>query len=478
MALIAKGWKRQLNNLLCFASCDMVNLPSNYTDIRNYAQDVIAFLHEPLSVQITGGIHVNDAFIYDAWEKLPSEWTRWWESLPSPQDAQKDLINSLRKGSEARRHDLSDRPISLSQWLERIRSLSLDREQLILPEDIPRVEIPVILANRMVTKKLAEVRAGAQYINHICKTHDITRVVDIGSGQGYLSLTLAAVCGLRVLAIDGSEKQIQGSRSAAQQAGLVENDHITHLTRFVTGSDELGAEIKSWAQGERCLLTGLHACGSLSEHMIRLFTTVPCITQLAVVGCCYNHINPVSSENPTGFPISSFMRTNELNLSTSALITGCQAPTNWTHNPNSIFARKHWYRAVLEKLLYDKELVQEGSQRPVWGIRNGDLKSFSAYTSRALSSLKLEIGTDVTEQEIEGYEERYKHRVAETAILWTLSVLLCRVVESVIALDRIFFLREAGMEEVDALSIFEYRESPRNLMIVASKKERDDERRR
>lgn len=452
----------------------MVNLPSNYTDVHNYAQDVIEFLHEPLSVQITGGIHVNDAFIYDAWEKLPSEWTRWWESLPSPQDAQKDLINSLRKDTEARHPDLPGRPDSLSRWLERIRNLSLDREQLIPSEDIPHVDVPEVLASRMVTKKLAEVRAGARYIDHICKTHNISRVVDIGSGQGYLSLTLAAVCGVKVLAVDGSEKQIQGSILAAQQAGLIENDHITHLTRFVTGSDELRTEIALWAQGERCLLTGLHACGSLSEHMIRLSTTVPCITHLAVVGCCYNHINPVSLKNPNGFPISSYMRTNKLNLSTSALITGCQAPTNWTHNPDSIFARKHWYRAVLEKLLHDKKLVQEGSQRPVWGIRNGDLKSFTAYTSRALSSLKLEIGEDVTKQEIVEYEERYKHRMAETAILWTLSVLLCRVVESVIALDRISFLREAGMEEVDVLPIFEYRESPRNLMIVASKKERDD----
>ncbi|KAG9556249.1 hypothetical protein KCU71_g11603, partial [Aureobasidium melanogenum] len=388
----------------------MVNLPSGYTDIHNYAQDVISFLHEPLSVQVTGGIHVNDAFIYDAWEKLPSEWTDWWESLPSPQDAQKDLINSLRKEPGARCQDLPDRPDSLLRWLERIRDLSLDREQLNLSEDIPHVEVPDTLASRMVTKKLAEVRAGARYINHICKTYNVIRVVDIGSGQGYLSLTLAAVCGLRVLAIDGSEKQIQGSRIAAQQAGLVENDNITHLTRLVTGTGELGTEIAQWAQGERCLLTGLHACGSLSEHMIRLSTTVPCITHLAVVGCCYNHINPASTENPTGFPISSFMRTKKLNLSTSALITGCQAPTNWTHNPDSIFARKHWYRAVLEKLLHDKKLAQEGSQRPVWGIRNGDLKNFTAYTARALSSLKLEIGEDVTEQEIVEYEEGYKHR--------------------------------------------------------------------
>jgi SAM-dependent methyltransferase len=452
----------------------MVNLPSGHTDIYEYAQDVIAFLQQPLSVRITGGIHVNDAFIYDAWASLPSEWTAWWGTFPCAQEAQRDLINSLRREPEAREHDLPGRPPSLSQWLERIRNLSLDREQLVLPGGIPEVEVPASMAARMVTKKLAEVLAGARYINHICKVNGITRVVDIGSGQGYLSLTLAAVCGLRVLAIDGSSKQIEGSRAAAKKAGLTEGDQVTHLTRFITSTDEIGAEIETWAAGEKCLLTGLHACGALSEHMIRLSTTVPCISRLAVVGCCYNHISPLSASNPLGFPISPFMRLQKLNLSTSALITGCQAPTNWTHNPNSSFGRKHWYRAVLEKLLYDKKLVNQ-EQRPVWAIRNCDLKSFPAYAARALQSLKLEIGKDVTEEEIAEYEERFQNRTAETAILWTLSVMLCRVVESAIALDRVFFLQEAGLHDVDILPIFDYKESPRNLMIVASKRKRSNE---
>ena len=114
-------------------------------------------------------------------------------------------------------------------------------------------------------------------------------------------------------------------------------------------------------------------------------------------------------------------------------------------------------------------------QRPVWAIRNCDLKSFPAYAARALQSLKLETGKDVTEGEIAEYEDRYKNRTAETAILWTLSVMLCRVVESAIALDRVFFLQEAGLQDVDVLPIFDYKESPRNLMIVASKEQRPSE---
>jgi hypothetical protein len=461
----------------------MPTLPPGYEDIHTYANEIITFLHEPLSLQITGGIHVNDAFIHNAWNQLPAQWTTWWESLPTPQHAQKDLINALRSDSEARKEDLTGRPESLSRWLERIRHLSLPREQMILPDEISGVTIPGILADRMVTKKLGEVQAGARYIEHICKRHNITRVVDVGSGQGYLSLTLAASCGLKVLAIDGSETQIAGSQAAAREAGLVEGESITHLVRYITSetTPTLGHEISTWANGEKVLLTGLHACGSLSEHMLRLSTSVPAISYIAVVGCCFNHITPLSTSDPNGFPISRFMRERGLKMKASALVTGCQAPTNWTHTPNSGFGRKAWYRAVLEKLLYDKGLSGKGEERKVWGIRNGDLKSLAAYTSRALSSLNLTLGTetdihtDITTAEIAEYERRYEARKGEIAILQTLSVMLCRVVESVIALDRVFFLMEEGMEEesVDVVAVFEYEVSPRNLMVVGKKEDVD-----
>jgi hypothetical protein len=349
----------------------------------------------------------------------------------------------------------------------------LSREQMVLPDDISEVKIPEGLAKRMVSKKFAEVQAGARYIEYVCKRYGINRVVDIGSGQGYLSLTLAASCGLKVLAIDGSATQIAGSQEAAKQAGLVEEKQITHLVRYISSAttETLGNEIFTWANGEKVLLTGLHACGSLSEHMLRLSTSVPAISYIAVVGCCFNHITPLSPSHPQGFPISGFMRERGLKMKASALVTGCQAPTNWVHTKDSGFRRKAWYRAILEKLLWDKKFLPEDGQRAVWGIRTGDLKSFSSYTQRALSSLNLTLGVDITGQEIDEYEKAYEARKGEIAILQTLSVMLCKVVESVIALDRTFFLMEQGMEEVDVVAVFEYRVSPRNLMVVGRKTE-------
>ena len=75
----------------------------------------------------------------------------------------------------------------------------------------------------------------------------------------------------------------------------------------------------------------------------------------------------------------------------------------------------------------------------------------------------------ISNEEIRAYEKRFEGREGQIAILWTLSVLLCKVVESAIALDRYYYLVESSAESVDIVPIFEYRSSPRNLMIVASK---------
>lgn len=441
-------------------------LPSTYDSLEQYTNDLLKFIHTPLARQITGGIHVNDALIHGAWEALPQEWTGWWTSLPDHRRAQRDLIDSIDEeplSRKAHRNEFTDRPESLTTWLETLRSLSLPRRQLPGPQLI----LPENLTAHMKTKKHDEVAVAAAYIQSTCNDNKIEKIIDIGSGQGYLSLILAAVCNLQVLAIDGSAKQIAGSKATAALLG-VDETKLSHLERMVDGTEALAREMSEWAKDEKCMLVGLHACGSLSEHMIRYFARLPFITHLSVAGCCYNHITLASPACPDGFPISDRMREARLELTATALMTGCQAPTNWEDNPGSTYPRRHFYRAVLEKLLFDKGLSSGRSDRLVWGIRTGDLVSFEQYTRRAMSSLSIPDDAVAKEEMVE-YEERYKDREGQIAILWTLSVLLCKVVESIIALDRYYYLVESGARDVDVVPMFDYRTSPRNLLILANK---------
>ncbi|KAK2052726.1 hypothetical protein LY76DRAFT_629910 [Colletotrichum caudatum] len=457
----------------------MITLPSSYSTVDSYTDDLLHFINTPLFRQVTGEIHVNDALIYNAWEALPSEWTSWWSALPDHRLAQQDLIDSIEEpscplsknedaGGDGRTRRLRDRPESLTKWLAALQSLSLPRAQ----RPGPGIGLPEILTGRMKTKKIAEVSTAAAYIKRVCRANGITRVVDIGSGQGYLSVSLAFLFPeLRVLAIDGSAAQIEASEAAAASLEIP-GHRIRHMRRHVDGTAPLAAEIAAWAGGEKCMLVGLHACGNLSEHMLKYFATVPLITHLGAVGCCYNHIVPRSGACPDGFPISEKMRTRGVMLSATALMTGCQAPNNWERpdlsRDESEYSKRRFYRALLEKILFDKGIELDKENRPVWGVRKGDMASFAKFARRAIEYLGID-DSRITDDELMSYEDRYRGYNAKIATLWTLGVLCCKVVESVIALDRYFFLTENGGEDVEVLPIFDYKISPRNLMLVASK---------
>ncbi|KFA75788.1 hypothetical protein S40288_09666 [Stachybotrys chartarum IBT 40288] len=456
----------------------MLDLPNSYKSPEEYTADLGDFIDTPLVSQITGGIHVNDALIRDAWERLPEEWTSWWSQFHDHRQVQQDLIDGIgdrfEQGSELRTEPAlaEKRPQSLASWLTRIRSLALPRNQ----RQGPELTLPEVLTARMNTKKIAEVSKAAAYIHAVCQRRGIAHVIDVGSGQGYLSSSLAYLFpDLKLLAIDGSQSQVDGAQSFAASLEIP-RDKLEHMVHWIDGSPTLAAKMTDWANGQKCMLVGLHACGNLSEHMLRYFATVSCIDSLAAIGCCYNHIVPASPSCPEGFPISSVLRNKNVALSPTALMTACQAPSNW-EKPNlekadekamSVFSKRRLYRAILEKLFFDKDIrIHEGG-RAAWGIRKGDLASFPKFVNRAMGCLGVD-SEGITIEELMMYEKRYKSCEGKIAILWTLSVLCCKVVESVIAMDRYWFLANQEGIEVDIFPIFDFKVSPRNLIIVAEK---------
>lgn len=447
-------------------------LPQSHDSLEQLTDDLTNFIQTPLVRQITGGVHVNDALIEDAWGRLPVEWTNHWDSLSDSRIAQRDMIDSIDEGENTLQSDSHDsesglrQPASLLSWLEKLKSVSLPRSQ----RQGPVLTLPEVLTDRMETKKLNEVSVAAPYIHSVCRANGITHIIDMGSGQGYLSNSLAYLFpSLRVLAIDGSESQIAGSTAFATSLGITE-DRLQHLVRYIDSSMTLASEIDAWANGQKCLLVGLHACGNLSEHMLNYFATCLSITQLAAVGCCYNHIVMRSESYPDGFPISERLRKRNVTLTPTALMAGCQAPNNWARTdltkPKSVYSKKQFYRSLLEKVFHDKGI--QIHDKPNWGIRKSDLANFESFTRRAMESLGIEQNT-ISKMDIAKYETRYASHEGRISILWTLSVLCCKAIESVIALDRYWFLVEHGARNVDVVPIFDYKISPRNLMMVAKK---------
>lgn len=134
----------------------------------------------------------------------------------------------------------------------------------------------------------------AALVGKYAAAHQVPTVVDLGSGQGYLSRLLAFQHGLNVLGVDGDPAQSAGAyRIDAQfskRSTRVPGD-LRHSTLLISPSTlpQLQKSIVEFNGEKDWLLCGLHTCGPLAYTTIDLFfkTSAKC---LVTVACCYNRL--------------------------------------------------------------------------------------------------------------------------------------------------------------------------------------------
>ncbi|KAK3326556.1 methyltransferase domain-containing protein [Apodospora peruviana] len=284
----------------------------------------------------------------------------------------------------------------------------------------------------------------------------------------------------------------------------------------------------------RMMAVSIHSCGNLSHYGIRSMVLNPCIHAVAIVGCCYNllteklgppsykppyhrpSLQPVNARvaresarcDPQGFPMSDFFSTYKndgISFNITARMMACQAPENWTEKESDGFFTRHFYRAVLQKIFLDKGVISRvyhqqdessvdgetpspfnSSTNPVviGSLRKQCYTSFKAYVRGAITKLTTnsefsqynqvisERMAAITDEEIAKYEDRYRDRRRELSAIWSLMAFSACVVESLIVTDRWLFLREHSdiVRDCWVETVFDYRESPRNLVVVGIKR--------
>ena len=279
-------------------------------------------------------------------------------------------------------------------------------------------------------------------------------------------------------------------------------------------------------QNPRVMVISLHSCGNLVHHGLRSLLLNDFVSAVALVGCCYNlvterlgpptfklpslrSLNPrlVKEQlayDPHGFPMSERLanyphkRGPGIRFNITARMMAVQAPQNWTSEGSNDFFTRHYYRALLQKILHDRGVVSHtvgadpetgakeagylaGTDPVIIGsLRKACYTSFHAYVRGAVSKLTADLArgkeidarmSTLTDEEITRYEEEYRDRRKELSIVWSLMAFSATVVEAAIVVDRWHFLRE--QKEVERCwvdSIFEYRQSPRNLVVVGIKR--------
>jgi Arc/MetJ-type ribon-helix-helix transcriptional regulator len=275
----------------------------------------------------------------------------------------------------------------------------------------------------------------------------------------------------------------------------------------------------------RVMVVSLHSCGNLVHHGVRSLVLNPSVVAISMVGCCYNLLTerlgpatykiPIlrschprlkktgSSWDPHGFPMSKLYEeyeaktTKGVKLNITARAMAVQAPYNWGRADSEGFFTRHFYRALLQRVLLDHEIVpkadvpkdlfkddpespESGIALIVGSLRKSAFESFSSYVRAATVKLsqdplrgekvKERICT-MTEEELQRYETDYLPTRKNLSIVWALMAFSSQVVEAAIVVDRWQFLREHdSVKECWVEPVFEYGQSPRNLAVIGIKK--------
>jgi hypothetical protein len=299
---------------------------------------------------------------------------------------------------------------------------------------------------------------------------------------------------------------------------------IEHIIR--PPSSKARDEKESEQNDARVMVVSLHSCGNLVHHGLRSLILNPSIVAVAMIGCCYNllteRLGPTTHDlpilqslhprlqetgtlyDPHGFPMSKYYEnyrspgaTTGMKLNITARALAVQAPYNWGVDDSEMSFTRHFFRALLQRILVDRHVFRKPSE-PEETISDGThskakpnsitmgklpkaaFKSFPAYVRAATIRMSrdplygLQVQQNIatmTDEEIACYETQYSHARKHMSVLWSLMGFSAQLIEAIIVVDRWQFLREQdSVKECWVQPVFDYTESPRNLAVIGLKK--------
>ncbi|KAJ4341490.1 hypothetical protein N0V95_007219 [Ascochyta clinopodiicola] len=236
-----------------------------------------------------------------------------------------------------------------------------------------------------------------------------------------------------------------------------------------------------------------------------------------------NYPIPMPPQLEAASPDASFEPSGAkgLRLNITARMMAVQAPFNWGRADSETFFSRHFFRALLQRIFLDRGIVSapvdasnfpdpvsanghtshvnwtppngrgpglssDGTSTPltIGTLRKFAYGDFVSYVRAAEAKLIApnsfcEIDPEfirgkmegLTDDDIRDYEVRYAERKKELSVMWSLMAFSAGVVEAVIVTDRWLWLKEQDeVEHAWVEPVFEYKHSPRNLVVVGIKK--------
>jgi hypothetical protein len=246
----------------------------------------------------------------------------------------------------------------------------------------------------------------------------------------------------------------------------------------------------------------------------------PMSEKLATYPLPYPSLNPLNGE--TDHDSTEHDQPKGIRLNITARMMAVQAPFNWGQQDSELFFTRHFYRALLQRIFLDRGVVcapvdaagmsgpavsanghtshvnwtppngrgpglsSDGTSTPltIGTLRKFAYNDFVSYVRAAVGKLtstnsfcavppsfiKEKMDT-LTDDDIHNYETQYADKKKELSVMWSLMAFSAGVVEAVIVTDRWLWLEEQDeVEHAWVEPVFEYRHSPRNLVVVGVKK--------
>lgn len=297
--------------------------------------------------------------------------------------------------------------------------------------------------------------------------------------------------------------------------------------KLESSTSAASSSVNGLSLNPQLMVISLHSCGNLVHHGLRSLILNPCVKAVSMVGCCYNlvteRLGPPTHKipslrsstlrldrtstacDPQGFPMSERLAKfgsdskEGVRFNITARMMAVQAPLNWTATDCDSFFTRHFYRALLQRIFLDRGLVEKpmdgegldvgvsprgwtGAGEPILigSLRKSCYDSFISYVRGALAKLVNDTVRgqqfascidDLTDDEITKYEMMYRDKKNELSIAWSLMAFSAQIVESIIIVDRWLYLREqTQVKDCWVEAVFDYKHSPRNLVVVGIKK--------
>ncbi|KAK4501072.1 hypothetical protein PRZ48_006878 [Zasmidium cellare] len=354
-----------------------------------------------------------------------------------------------------------------------------------------------------------------------------------GPGTGVLSKPVVPV-NLPTPPESSADESSEGTKEAPEvetpTTGTGKIQYVDHRIQDGNLGDVI-ERIPGSSENKNLMVMSLHSCGNLVHHGLRSLILNNDVKAVAMVGCCYNlvteRLGPATYKlpelrpqahprlerlgracDPNGFPMSvrlcNYYNDKDPNnsekgvrLNITSRMMAVQAPSNWGPDDSENFFTRHFYRALLQRIFLDRGVVgpptpdcvggtspaghsSGGTPIVIGSLRKGCYENFVSYVRGALAKLTADpergdlftdkMG-DITDEEINQYYEEYKPRKKELSVIWSLMAFSAGVIEATIVVDRWLWLKEQNeVQEAWVEPVFDYKLSPRNLVVVGLKK--------